>query len=595
MDGNGMAPDGCIICGDPENPVVYECRNGHKMCEECKLHNDQGYADAVELDGMSAENYERFEALAQGDQHDNEHKLNARQRLMRRYDGDVERLKIKSGTDPSLPDWQRAANFKSKEDYDQLKREVEVEKRTLILQGLEEMGIDPDRATEDDRAIALIMEINSGPCPACKGKVFKIKEAEAAGIAVMQNQEPDPSALVDDIINHYKRRSGGEELTGTAHDVATTLRDALIPDQTQEQFEALVRDIARYYIPGRDRRLQERNPQQAMRLDIAEHGRGAAAAVHVPRQRRQSEDDAAAAIAASMESLRDDEMRREQRLRAQGNGAAAVVHVPRRQSEDDAAAAIAASMESLRDDEMRREQRLRAQGNGAAAVNRPPPPQPDNAAIIAESIELERIRLERKQAEDAAEIQRAVALIDQQEQQAAVGDEDELLAQQARQARQAQQARPQQAPLRQLVADAVPRQLVADAVPRQLVAQGNTGTGAVKWMTDKEATACCRCESKFSFFKRKHHCRGCGKIFCNDCCTGTGDARKCTNCNSMYRGGYKMSRKSKLSKMSRKSKLSKMSRKSKLSKMSRKSKLQKMSRKSKLPKMSRKSKMSRKK
>ena len=270
---------------------------------------------------------------------------------------------------------------------------------------------------------------------------------------------------------------------------------------------------------------------------------------------------------------------------------------------------------------MRREQRLRAQGNGAAAVNRPPP-QPDNAAIIAESIELERIRLERKQAEDAAEIQRAVALIDQQEQQAAVGDEDELLAQQARQARQAQQARPQQAPLRQLVADAVPRQLVADAVPRQLVAdavprqlvadavprqlvaQGNTGTGAVKWMTDKEATACCRCESKFSFFKRKHHCRGCGKIFCNDCCTGTGDARKCTNCNSMYRGGYKMSRKSKLSKMSRKSKLSKMSRKSKLSKMSRKSKLskmsrksklQKMSRKSKLPKMSRKSKMSRKK
>jgi len=229
-----MDPNGCIVCGEPdtpENPLLYECRKGHKMCEECKLHNDQGYADDVELDGITEEEYARFQAFAQDDQHDNEHKLNARQRLMRRYHGDVERLKIKSGTDPTLPDWQRASKFESKGDYDQLKREVEVEKRTLILQGLEAMGIDPEKSTGDEREIALIMEIDSGPCPVCKGKMF---------------------------------------------------------EKTQQ------------------------NPPQAMRLHIAERGPGgAAAAVHVPRQqRRQSEDDAAAAMEASMESLRHDEMRR---------------------------------------------------------------------------------------------------------------------------------------------------------------------------------------------------------------------------------------------------------------------------------------------
>ena len=672
IDTNSMDPNGCMICGDPDKPVVYQCRLGHKMCEECKLENDEGYADDVELDGISPEEYARFQALAQGDQHDNEHKLNARQRLMRRYDADVERLKIKPRTDPSLPVWQRASKFQSKGDYDQLTREVEVEKRTLILQGLEVMGIDPEKANDDERAIALIMEIDSGPCPACKGMVFKINEAEAAGIAVMQNQQPDFSALVDDIINQYKLRFRVEELTGTARDVATTLRDALIPDQTQEQFEDFVRDIARYYIPGRDRRLQERNPPQAMRLHIAEHGRGAAAAVHVPRQRRQSDDDAAAAIAESMrtaqehedadlrealrliaeqeedpffsqqaESLRRliDEYTRVTRNELTGNldelvttltrfiermsrmrGKPRIVneehqrqlrsdlqayYIPHREQQRQQIQAVAPNQQPL----------AAARGNaGAAAVNRPPP-QPDDEAIAA-SIEDERRRLERQQAEDADEIERALALFDQQEQAAAaaaaaaaapvpqrnagpvlqvIDEDDELLAQQARQAQQEQQARlarPQQAPQRQLVADAVPRKLVADAVPRKLVAQGNAGAGAVEWMPDDQATACCRCQSKFSLFKRKHHCRGCGKIFCGDCCIGTGEARKCTNCSqSRYYGGYKISRKSKLPKISRKSKLPKMSRKSKLPKMSRKSKLPKMSRKSKLPKMSRKSKL----
>ena len=38
-----------------------------------------------------------------------------------------------------------------------------------------------------------------------------------------------------------------------------------------------------------------------------------------------------------------------------------------------------------------------------------------------------------------------------------------------------------------------------------------------KWEVDDSVTACKVCQSVFSFFKRRHHCRVCGKIFCDDC------------------------------------------------------------------------------
>ncbi|GFY21570.1 lateral signaling target protein 2 homolog [Trichonephila clavipes] len=38
------------------------------------------------------------------------------------------------------------------------------------------------------------------------------------------------------------------------------------------------------------------------------------------------------------------------------------------------------------------------------------------------------------------------------------------------------------------------------------------------WMPDTEADSCLNCDIKFSQFRRKHHCRNCGKIFCNKCC-----------------------------------------------------------------------------
>ncbi|XP_078660480.1 RUN and FYVE domain-containing protein 2-like isoform X11 [Branchiostoma floridae x Branchiostoma belcheri] len=37
------------------------------------------------------------------------------------------------------------------------------------------------------------------------------------------------------------------------------------------------------------------------------------------------------------------------------------------------------------------------------------------------------------------------------------------------------------------------------------------------WTDDKDVTDCRQCEKQFSVSRRKHHCRNCGGIFCNDC------------------------------------------------------------------------------
>ncbi|XP_046406513.1 early endosome antigen 1-like [Ischnura elegans] len=38
-----------------------------------------------------------------------------------------------------------------------------------------------------------------------------------------------------------------------------------------------------------------------------------------------------------------------------------------------------------------------------------------------------------------------------------------------------------------------------------------------KWTEDADATNCAKCAKEFSIRVRKHHCRNCGQIFCNDC------------------------------------------------------------------------------
>lgn len=41
------------------------------------------------------------------------------------------------------------------------------------------------------------------------------------------------------------------------------------------------------------------------------------------------------------------------------------------------------------------------------------------------------------------------------------------------------------------------------------------------WQQDDEATNCNGCERKFGAFLRRHHCRMCGELFCNQCCKQT--------------------------------------------------------------------------
>lgn len=38
------------------------------------------------------------------------------------------------------------------------------------------------------------------------------------------------------------------------------------------------------------------------------------------------------------------------------------------------------------------------------------------------------------------------------------------------------------------------------------------------WQPDSHALVCSACQVRFSFTRRRHHCRACGKIFCGSCC-----------------------------------------------------------------------------
>ncbi|KAJ8290343.1 hypothetical protein GJAV_G00011660 [Gymnothorax javanicus] len=40
-----------------------------------------------------------------------------------------------------------------------------------------------------------------------------------------------------------------------------------------------------------------------------------------------------------------------------------------------------------------------------------------------------------------------------------------------------------------------------------------------QWVPDKECPRCMQCDVKFDFITRKHHCRRCGKCFCDKCCS----------------------------------------------------------------------------
>lgn len=62
------------------------------------------------------------------------------------------------------------------------------------------------------------------------------------------------------------------------------------------------------------------------------------------------------------------------------------------------------------------------------------------------------------------------------------------------------------------------------------------------WMPDSKAKECYDCTQKFSTFRRKHHCRLCGQIFCSRCCNQVvpgkiikcaGDLKVCNYCSKI--------------------------------------------------------------
>ncbi|GMH48219.1 hypothetical protein TL16_g00240 [Triparma laevis f. inornata] len=40
---------------------------------------------------------------------------------------------------------------------------------------------------------------------------------------------------------------------------------------------------------------------------------------------------------------------------------------------------------------------------------------------------------------------------------------------------------------------------------------------APRWVPNKEKSSCTKCNCKFDWVKRRHHCRRCGEVFCGDC------------------------------------------------------------------------------
>lgn len=60
----------------------------------------------------------------------------------------------------------------------------------------------------------------------------------------------------------------------------------------------------------------------------------------------------------------------------------------------------------------------------------------------------------------------------------------------------------------------------------------------ISWELDDNVLNCRECDTSFSTFTRKHHCRGCGGVFCDKCCIEITDKSndKVKHCGGCRRG-----------------------------------------------------------
>uniref|UniRef100_A0A672HNE7 Zinc finger, FYVE domain containing 9a n=1 Tax=Salarias fasciatus TaxID=181472 RepID=A0A672HNE7_SALFA len=76
-------------------------------------------------------------------------------------------------------------------------------------------------------------------------------------------------------------------------------------------------------------------------------------------------------------------------------------------------------------------------------------------------------------------------------------------------------------------------------------AASSLGEVAPVWVPDSQAPVCMKCDVKFTFTKRRHHCRACGKVFCAACCglkcrlvyMDRKEARVCVTCHAALTSG----------------------------------------------------------
>ncbi|CAN6624043.1 1-phosphatidylinositol 3-phosphate 5-kinase Fab1p [Trichomonascus vanleenenianus] len=86
------------------------------------------------------------------------------------------------------------------------------------------------------------------------------------------------------------------------------------------------------------------------------------------------------------------------------------------------------------------------------------------------------------------------------------------------------------------IASYPPDYLLPKERPLETIRAGNLGREF--WMKDENATECFKCTRPFTAWRRKHHCRICGQIFCSSCTTSIpgqkfnypGKMRVCLNC-----------------------------------------------------------------